>query len=57
MDELLKIEAVMEYAQDHPSFDAEFIENLSEYYERKGYLTSGQMDALDRIVEQFRITY
>jgi hypothetical protein len=50
-----KIDKILEYADVHPSFDTGFIESLQEFLGEKGYLTAGQEDALDNIIDRFRI--
>lgn len=50
-----RIQAVLDWAEGRPNFDTSFVESLSERYDRFGELTGNQEDALDRIIERFRI--
>ncbi len=50
-----KIQAVLEWADENGWFDAEFIESLQDYFNATGILTTAQENALDRIIERFRI--
>jgi hypothetical protein len=56
MDIEEKIEMVLEWADnENPDFDTEFIESLQEQYEEKGWLSEKQEEALDNIINKFRI--
>jgi len=50
-----KIEAILYWAEEHTWFDTEFIESLQEQYERTGSLSIKPEDALDTILEKFKI--
>lgn len=50
-----KIEAILEWAEDHDFFDIEFVETMGEKLEEYGELTDRQESALDNIIEKFRI--
>jgi hypothetical protein len=49
------VEMVLDWADDHPRFDASFIESLKEQLENKGYLSEKQIMALENIIERFNI--
>lgn len=49
------IKAILEWAEDHPNFNTEFVESLSDRLESKGELSSNQEDALKNIIKKFRI--
>jgi hypothetical protein len=46
---------VLDWAEQHPEFDESFVKSLAEKLESFGSLTSGQSDALDNIIEKWRI--
>lgn len=49
------IDAVLDWADENPSFDTAFVESLQKQYELKGGLTDPQEQALWNIIEQWRI--
>ena len=49
------IEAVLAWADEHPTFDTAFVESLQKQYENKGELTDRQEQALWNIIEQWEI--
>lgn len=49
------IDDIYDYASDHPNFDTEFVDSLQEQLQRKSYLSVAQMEALENIMERFRI--
>ena len=50
-----KIEAIRQWAFDHDWFNTDFIEQLSEAFEKYGHLTPSQEQALDNIMDKFEI--
>ena len=50
-----KIDMILQWATNKPSFDTEFVEKLKDYYEEHQTLTNGQETALDNIIENFHI--
>ena len=58
MDESVevKINMVLDWAYGtNKNFDPEFIESLQPQFEERGYLTEKQIEALDGIIEKWRI--
>lgn len=55
MEEKDKIDLVLEWAESNPNFDTTFIESIALYYDTHGCLTDRQIEALDNIIEKFRI--
>jgi hypothetical protein len=55
MDAQSMIQAILEYACEHPEFDTTFVESLQERIDGGRELTYGQYSALERIVDSFRI--
>lgn len=49
------IALIMDWASEHPEFDTEFVERLSEQLDKRGYLTEKQSAALENIIERFGI--
>jgi hypothetical protein len=43
------LEEVVELADEHDWFDTEFVDSVSEQYEDRGFLTDGQIRALENI--------
>lgn len=50
-----KIEMVLEWAEDHDSFNTDFIISLQDALGQYSELTSAQQQALDNIIDRFRI--
>lgn len=50
-----KIAAILEWAEDNEEFDTDFIESVQQKAAKFGGLTKGQQDAIDSIIEKFRI--
>lgn len=50
-----KLEMVLNWAEDHPKFDTGFVESLQDALETYGRLTEAQGNALDNIIDRFRI--
>lgn len=50
-----KIGMVLEWAEEHPDFDPEFVESLNDQLVDRGTLTDKQEDALDNIIESWNI--
>jgi len=55
MDTIDRIDGVLDWAEEHPTFDTDFVESLKEQYNEKGELTMNQEQALDNIIERFDI--
>jgi hypothetical protein len=55
MDIEEKLEAVLEWASEHPDFDARFVQDLYDKVQRGHSLSTGQIDALDNIIDGWRI--
>lgn len=55
MDEESKIQAIREYAEDHPKFDTDFLDSVEAALAKYGRLTESQSRALDNIIEGYRI--
>ena len=51
-DKLIKI---IDWADNNPQFNADFVESLYDEYERDGQLTVIQEEALDNIIDRFKI--
>ena len=49
------IQQILEWAEEHDSFDTEFVESVSEAYDEYGDLTCAQREGLERIYARFRI--
>lgn len=52
-----KIEAILEWADKHPSFDTSFVESLQEQYEETESLSYKQIESLNNIIERFGIDW
>ena len=50
-----RIETVLNWAADHPDFDLEFVESLKKQLEDRGSFSDKQEEALDNIIEKWRI--
>lgn len=50
-----KIDAILDWAEEHPEFDTDFVESLASQLEDKGELSENQEDALDNIIEKWHI--
>lgn len=50
-----KIDAILNWARSKPNFDTEFVESVENQLNERGDLTSAQEEALDNIIEKFRI--
>lgn len=51
-----KIENILEWASDTDAdFDTEFVESVYDRIQKVGYVTESQMNALDNIIERWRI--
>jgi len=55
MDSIIKVKAVLAWAQEHPSFDTAFMESLSERLLEGRSLTEGQSTSLNNIIKRFKI--
>ena len=55
MEDYEAIELIEAYAAEHPSFDTEFIDSVSEAYDQYGSLTDGQFEACEHIITRFRM--
>jgi uncharacterized coiled-coil protein SlyX len=55
MDDEDKIELILEWAQYHPNFDTDYVEDLQQQLAEGQELTERQSEALDNIIERFRI--
>lgn len=51
----VKIERILEWAEENPKFDTEFVERLQDQLDRAGELSVDQIRALDNILERWRI--
>jgi hypothetical protein len=49
------VKSILAWADDHPRFDASFVEDVHEKLLKYGHLTEGQRTALERIVETWHI--
>lgn len=49
------INAILDYADKHPTFDDEFILSVRDSYAEYGSLTQPQRDALERVYKAFRM--
>lgn len=55
-DERLKIiSEIQEYADRNSHFETKFVDSVSEYLEKNGFITSGQFNALVNIYYNFRM--
>lgn len=54
MDAQWKIDLILDWAQDHPKFDTEFIDSVQEWINEND-ATDAQEQALDNIISCFRI--
>ncbi len=50
-----KLDMVEEWAANVPTFDTTFIDSLRERMSRIGYLSSAQEEALDNIIDKWKI--
>jgi len=51
-----KIENILEWASDTDAdFDTDFVESVYDRIQKVGYVTEAQMNALDNIIERWRI--
>lgn len=50
-----KVDAVLEWAEDHPGFDTEFIESLQERLMLGKPLTTNQEAALEKLITRWNI--
>ena len=55
MDAEDKINLIMDWAEGRDDFDTEFVESLAEQWEAHGYLSGTQEQALDNIIEKWKI--
>lgn len=51
------IEAILTWAESHPKFDTGFVHSVEAWIREDHDVTERQFDALDRIIEGFRIAY
>jgi len=49
------IETIKQYAEEHESFDSEFIESIESNFNEYGELTSYQLQAMENIINKFRM--
>ncbi len=50
-----RIYRILKWAEDHPNFDTEFVENMADVLSEYGELTEAQEEALDNIIQGFQI--
>lgn len=50
-----RIDLILSWADEHPDFDTAFVDSMAEKLETYGELTEAQSDALDNIIERWRI--
>ena len=50
-----KINMILDWAEDHPTFDTEFVENIQSQFEDSGSISDAQDQALDNIIERWKI--
>lgn len=50
-----KLEAIVDFASNHPFFDGDMYEDILEKYLETGYLSPAQEQAIDNVCEGFRI--
>ena len=50
-----KLDALIAWADENPSFDPKFLFSVKSHYERKGQLSLKQYEALDNIIAKFNI--
>jgi hypothetical protein len=50
-----KLDAILEWAEDHEDFDSSFVESLQNQWEKRGFLSTKQIFAIDNIIERFNI--
>jgi hypothetical protein len=50
MSDLQRVEMVLEWAEEHPSFDTEFVESLRTWLDTRETLTPKQRAALENII-------
>jgi hypothetical protein len=50
-----KIELVLDWAEQHPEFDVEFVTSLEVQFEDRGDLSNKQVEALDNIIAKWEI--
>ncbi len=55
MDIEEKCWAVLNWAEDKPWFDTEFVDSVLSQYEEKGFASDAQENAIDNILEKFNI--
>jgi len=49
------IETIKQYAEEHKSFDTEFIVSIESNFNEYGELTSYQLQAMENIINKFRM--
>lgn len=49
------IDAILEWAEDHPEFDTGFVESVEAQLHQHGHLSIAQLNALENIAEKFSI--
>ena len=55
IDQQTKIDAVMDWAEETPHFNVEFVEKLQQDLQVKGELSEKQEAALDNIIDKWRV--
>ena len=50
-----KCETEFAYAEKNESFDISFLESVCEFFNKKGYMTSGQFNALVNLFYSFKM--
>lgn len=55
LEQIEKLELILDWADDNPDFDTAFVEELYDCHEHRGHLTDRQEEALDNIIEKFKI--
>ena len=50
-----KLQRIISFASDKPWFDGEMYEDILDQYDRIGYLSDAQMEAIDNVIEGFNI--
>ena len=50
-----KIQAIFDFGDGNENFDTSFVESVNEQFLKNEFLTDKQMDAIDNIIERWRI--
>lgn len=57
MDDSEKIEMILAWAEDHPEFDTNFVEDMEDKLDEHGSLTERQSESLDHIISRWKIEW